>query len=220
MIKFLAPAVLAIALLAAGCGDDSEAIPFGPGADSGAEGFEDILEDLADGTVDPGDLEGLMESAQAAAESFGDSGAGTVNINNDTIEFTSEICFAGQGNFSIEGPGAASDGTPVWVSISQSVDSREDLLEFFDEASLQMIYGDADPIIDSELSVDYGRSDLFGDAADDLPSFNSGSGAGGNGLDMATDGNSASGRGDATDYNYVAGGFDTTFPFTFSAGCS
>lgn len=208
MMKLMAPAALSLALIAAGCGDD--------GGSSTAE----ILEDLGDGSVDSGDLDELMEGAEDLAESFGDSGTGTVMINDDTIDFTSEICFSGQGDFTIEGPGVAGDGTPVWVSISQTVDSREELAEFFDEAMLQQLYGDADPVIDSEMGVDYGRTELFGGAADDMASFSATSNAFSvDDFVMTVDGQSASGSGSALDYNYVAGDFDDRFEFTFSAGC-
>jgi len=208
MMKLMAPAALSLALIAAGCGDD--------GGSSTAE----ILEDLGDGSVDSGDLDELMEGAEDLAESFGDSGTGTVMINDDTIDFTSEICFSGQGDFTIEGPGVAGDGTPVWVSISQTVDSREELAEFFDEAMLQQLYGDADPVIDSEMVVDYGRTELFGGAADDMASFSATSNAFSvDDFVMTVDGQSASGSGSALDYNYVAGDFDDRFEFTFSARC-
>ena len=225
-IRLVTTALVTLAILAAGCGDDGNSgpSPFGPG-DVGtnndvSDAANDILEDLADGSLDEGSLDDLMESAQDMAESFGDSGAGTVTINGDTIDFTSEICFSGQGDFTIEGPGFAGDGTPVWVSISQTVDTREELAEFFDEDMLQQLYGDADPIIDSEMAVDYGRTELFGSAADDMPAFSATSSAfSDDEFEMNVDGRSVSGRGTALDYNFVAGDLDDRFDFSFSAGC-
>lgn len=180
-----------------------------------------MLDDLSDGSLDSTDLGDLMESAEDMAQSFGDSGSGTVSINGDTIEFTSEICFAGQGDFTIEGVGTTGDGTPVWVSISQSVDSRAELLEagFFSEEMLDQFYGDADPIIDSSLSLEYGKSELFGSGSEDLPDFDASSGFGTDQMEMTVDGQSASGSGEAADFNYVAGDFAARFPFTFTAGC-
>lgn len=218
-------ALISLALLAAGCGDDSGPSPFGPGGAAGPgddvdSAVDDILEDLADGSLDDVDLGELAEGAQDLAESFGDSGAGTVMINGDTIEFTSEICFAGQGDFTIEGAGVTGDGTPVWVSINQSVDTREELLEFFDEATLTQLYGDADPVVESSLSLEYGRSELFGSGADGLPNFDATSVFGNDQIEMTVDGSSASGSGEAADFNNVAGSFDDRFPFTFTAGCS
>lgn len=221
---------LILALLATGCGDDDG----GSAALSGVEGaatpeevdnaiddaVEGVLDDLADGSLDETDLEGLMDSAQDMAESFGDSGSGTVTINDDTIEFTSEICFAGQGDFTIDGAGTSGDGTPVWVSISQSVDSREELLEFFDEAMLDQLYGDADPIIESSMSLEYGKAELFGSGPDDLPDFEASSAFTNNQIEMTVDGQTATGSGEASDFNYVAGDFNATFPFSFTAGCS
>jgi len=183
--------------------------------------LDGVLDDLSDGSLDTTDLGDLMESAQDMAESFGDSGSGTVTINGDTIEFTSEICFAGQGDFTIEGVGTTGDGTPVWVSISQSVDSREELLElgFFTEEMIDQIYGDADPIIESSMSLEYGKAELFGSGSDDLPDFDAASAFTNNQIEMTVDGQTATGSGEASDFNYVAGDFDTTFPFTFTAGC-
>lgn len=178
-----------------------------------------MLDDLADGSLDETDLGDLMESVQDMAESFGDSGSGTVTINGDTIEFTSEICFAGQGDFTIEGVGTTGDGTPVWVSIRQSVHTRAEFLELLDEAMLDQLYGDADPIIASSMSLEYGKAELFGSGSDDLPDFDAVSTFTNNQIEMTVDGQTATGSGEASDLNYVAGDFDTTFPFTFTAGC-
>jgi hypothetical protein len=107
----------------------------------------------------------------------------------------------------------------VWVSISQSVDTRAELLEFFDEAMLDQLYGDADPIIESSMSLEYGKAELFGSGSDDLPDFDAASAFTNNQIEMTVDGQTATGSGEASDFNYVAGDFDTTFPFTFTAGC-
>ena len=222
----LTTAVLVFGLMLAGCGDDGGgASPFGPGGvqpgnDDIDSSVGDLLEDLSDGSLDSTDLGDLMENAENMAESFGDSGAGTVSINGDTIEFTSEICFSGQGDFTIEGAGTTGDGTPVWVSISQSVDSRDELAEFIDDDMMDSIYGDADPIIANDFSVEYGRTELFGSGPDDMPDFSASSGTiGQDDMEMTVEGQSASGRGSAADYNYVAGEFDARFDFTFSAAC-
>jgi hypothetical protein len=217
-----------LALLATGCGDDGGPAAIGGGSGGASpddvetaidDALDGVLDDLADGSLDETDLGDLMESAEDMAESFGDSGSGTVTINGDTIEFTSEICFAGQGDFTIEGAGTTGDGTPVWVSISQSVDTRAELLEFFDEAMLDQLYGDADPIIESSMSLEYGKAELFGSGSDDLPDFDAASAFTNNQIEMTVDGQTATGSGEASDFNYVAGDFDTTFPFTFTAGC-
>lgn len=217
-------AIPLLALALAGCGDDGGAEVFGPGAAGNPGGADDavndILEDLADGSFDEGDLEDLTDAAQDMAESFGDSGAGTVSINGDTIEFTSEICFAGQGDFTIEGAGTASDGTPVWVSIDRSEETREELAEYLDENTLELLYGDAETIITSQLTLEYGKSELFGDAPDDLPDFDASNVvAGEDSIEIVVDGQSATGSGSATDFNGIAGEFGERFDFTFSAAC-
>lgn len=217
-------AILLLALALAGCGDDDGADPFGPGAvgnpDGADDAVNDILDDLADGSFDEGDLEDLTDAAQDMAESFGDSGSGTVSINGDTIEFTSEICFAGQGDFTIEGAGTASDGTPVWVSIDRTEESREELAEYLDENTLELLYGDAELIITSQLTLEYGKSELFGDAPDGLPDFDASNAVSGDdSIEIVVDGQSATGSGSATDFNGVAGDFGERFDFTFSAAC-
>lgn len=220
MIKrILTPAmvpVVAVLLLAAACGDDS-------GSSSTTEAPivpEDILEDLADGSLDEGDLEGLVDSAEDLVEGFGGSGSGTVEIKDDTIDFTSEVCFAAQGDLTIEGSGATEDGTPVWVSISRTEDTRAELSEFLDEELIQQLYGDADPIIDMQVTVDYGRDEMFAGTPDDMPSFDAGTtGLAAASLSIDVDGDQVSGSGEAVDTNAVVGDFDDVFPFTFQAGC-
>ncbi|MEZ5243523.1 MAG: hypothetical protein R2707_00380 [Acidimicrobiales bacterium] len=225
-MKLASTVLLTLALLAAGCGDDGNSgpTPFGPGAVGDAndvgDAASDILDGLTDGSLDEGSLEDLMESAQDLAESFGDPGSGTVTINGDTIEFTSEICFAGQGDFTIEGAGTASDGTPVWVSIDRTEESREELAEFLDEDMLQMLYGDDETIVTQQLSLEYGRTELFGDSPDDLPEFDASNAvAGDDNIQIVIDGRSASGSGSAVDYSGVSGDFSERFDFTFTASC-
>ena len=85
---------------------------------------------------------------------------------------------------------------------------------------MQSLYGDADPIVANEFAVEYGRTELFGGGADDQPDFTSSSGAlAQDDMEMTVNGQSASGGGMATDYNFVAGDFDDRFEFTFSASC-
>jgi hypothetical protein len=228
---FLAALFLAVA--ASACGDDGGDVstsPFGAGGDRPSDADEilddlgagDILDDLADGEFDESSLDDLMESAQDMAESFGGSGSGTVEINGDTIDFTSEVCFAGQGSFTIEGGGETSDGTPVWVSIDQSTESREDMEEFMSEEMLDSMFGDADTMTNASVMVEYGRSELFGSGPDDMPDFQSFSNdqLADSELTMELSDNGASGSGEATDFNFVSGDFEDRFPFTFEASCS
>ncbi len=193
------------------------------------------LEELANGNLDGLDLgeilqgdfgesslEDLMESAQNLAESFASSGAGSIQINGDTINFTSDLCTNFSGDFSIEGAGTTGDGTPVWVSISYSSQARQELVDLMGEDTVQLVYGDADPIISNNVDVNYGQTDLFGSGPDDMPSFSASSGQGeaGSELIIEVNGNSARGSGAAIDWNFVLGDFDTTFDFTFEASCS
>ena len=210
---------LAFTLLAAACGNDSGSAgnPFDPGSNQPADA-NDILEDLGNGEIDLGDLQ---DTSEALAESLGASGSGTVEINGETINFTSEFCFASQDDFAIEGSGTTGDGTPVWVSINLNEDSRAELLEVFDEETLQLIYGDDDPVVDGSLRLDYGVTELFGDAvAGDMPAFDAVSDSGNTQVVFETNGNEARGSGIAIDYNNVLADFDTTFDFTFAANCA
>jgi hypothetical protein len=210
---------LAFSLLAAACSSDSGSAGniFDPGSDQPPD-TNGVLEDFGNGDVDLGDL---PDASEAIAGAFDTSGGGTVEINGETITFTSEFCFAGQDDFSIEGAGTTADGTPVWVSINLSQDSREELLDIYDEETMQLLYGDDDPIIDGSLRLDYGVTELFGDpVADDVPAFDAVSDSGNTQVVFEANGNEASGSGTAVDYNNVLGDFDTTFDFTFQASCS
>ena len=235
--------VVILSVLGGACGGDDGGAdagsPFGlPDSDSGSDlpiDVDERVEEILEGT-DVGDvleaieegadvedlLEDVMEDAEAAAEAFGDDGSGTVTVNGETIQFTSQICFAAGDDFSIDGLGTASDGTPVWVSISHSDDSRSELLEVMDESMVEMLYGDAERIIDSSVQIDFGRDELFGDAPDDQPSFNGTSGefAGEAAVELVVSGSSVSGGGKLIDYNYVAGDFETFFPVEVEASCS
>ena len=220
---------LAFSLLAAACGGDggSAGSPFAPGNNQPVDA-SDILGDLENGNVELEDLlESTQESAQERAEGLFVSGSGTVEINGDTINFTSEACYVGRGgpsirgDFSVEGPGSTGDGTPVWVSISRNVTSRAELAEFLDEDTLQNRFGDADQTIESSLQLSYGKTEIFGSAPFDMPTFNADSSY----LDRAeiefeVNGNEARGSGRAVDVNLVAGDFEATFDFTFQANCS
>lgn len=239
-IRMLSVGLALVALVVAGCGDDGGPsfadVAGGGGGDDGAGltgnpdiddllgdlDVGDLLEDLQSGG-DPSEALGdLMESAEDLAESFGDDGAGTIEIDGETIDFTSEVCFAGFGDFTIEGLGAAADGTPVWVSISHSVQSRQELLEFMDEEMVDLVYGDADPIIESSIGVDFGRGEMFASSPDDQPSFQAASGGFVGpevSVDIVVSDSGARGSGVATDNNFVSGDFDATFPFTFDAAC-
>lgn len=199
-------AILGLGLVLASCGDDGDAVS--PG--------QPQLDGL------PAQLDGLdtIEELEDLAESLSGSGSGTVEINGTTITFTSDQCIAFQGDLSIEGPGTTSDGDPAWVRISHTVDSRAELAEFLDEEMLDQLYGDAETIVDGSLDIDYGRTELFGSGAYDQPSFSASTSVGTDAMQIDVSGSSVQGSGTATDYNGIAGDFDASFPFTFSAGCS
>ena len=79
------------------------------GADFDEIDVGEILEDIQSGE-DPSEALGdLLEDAENLAESFGDDGSGTIEIHGETIDFTSEICFAGFGDFTIGGSYAEND---------------------------------------------------------------------------------------------------------------
>jgi len=229
-MRRLVAALAVILLVAAACGDDGEggaSSPFGGDddlPDDIRDQVDDILGDIQSGDLDPEDIVADAENvAEDFLENFSSDGGGTVEVHGETIDFVAELCFAGQGDFTAEGLGAASDGTPVWVSISFSEDTREEMEEFMDENTVDLMFGDADVLINRDVTVDFGRDKLFASAPDDQPSFSASSSTGGFGgpgeLEMDLDGSSASGSGQATDHNFVVGDFDDTFPISFSASC-
>lgn len=218
-------AALLIVFAATSCGDGDD----GPSAldiatsdvdgDEAAEGLDDVL----DGAADPAEVaDDLKEQGEALAEAFGEDGGGRVEINGESFSFVSSICFAGQGDFTIEGMGEDSAGTAVWVSISHTVDSREELEEFFDESMLESLYGDADPIVESRVSIEWGRDELYGSAPDGEHRFEASSGTvfSEGELDLNASGDGVSGSGSAKDFNFVSGDFEQTYDFTFEAACS
>jgi len=225
-------ALVAVMMFAAGCGGDDGGArsAAGFGANEGDESLpsdvEDMVGDMVEEIMEGGDVEDVvedaMESAEAMAEAFGGDGTGRVEIFDETIDFVSEICISSFGSFVIEGLGETSDGTPVWVSIDSSVESREQLLEFLDEEMVETLYGDAETIRSASVSVDFGRSELFGGAPDDQPEFTASIDyfVGEAELILEVSGSSVSGSGQARDLNYVVGEWDDRFPFTFQAGCS
>ena len=222
----LVPATLAVALIAAACGDDDGNPQTQAQAEVQAEA-EDLLEGLQEGLEEGESPEDLVEDAEAAAEDLlegmgATEGSGVMEIHDETIEVATELCFSAQGDFRAAGAGTAADGTPVWVSVDYTEDSREELAEFLDEQMLDTLYGDADPVITQSIAVDFGRADLFGTAADDQPSFGADSTltvAEGVSVEISVDGQSASGSGLAADYNTVVGDFDDTFEFSFEVSC-
>jgi hypothetical protein len=227
--------ILAVALLASSRGDDGgrPASPFdNRGGDqppdaaailaelSDGEFDLDDLGDLADGDFGDIDLAELQDSAEGFAEAFGGEGSGTVEVNGDTIPFTSEICYATGTEFGVEGAGTTGDGTPAWVSISHTVQTRAEAIGLFGEDTVQLLYGDADPVIDSNLQIEYGRSELFGTAADGLPSFDASTIASYGQIEIDLNGSSASGAGKVIDNAFVLGEFGDEFDFSFTAACS
>ena len=222
VVRRLAVCVALLAVIAAACGDDGGS----PEAQT-RDAAEDLLDDIQEGLEDGESPDDVIEEAQDAAEDFlegmgATEGSGTMEIHGETISFDTELCFSAQGDFSAAGGGTASDGTPVWVSVDYTEDSREELAEFMDEQMLETLYGDADPIIAQSIAVDFGREDLFGSAADDQPSFSADNLATVNDaltVEITVDGQSASGSGIAADYNSVAGTFEDTFEFSFEVSC-
>ena len=230
----LIPAALLISVLIAACGSDgdepglAERLGNDRGGDSpdvsdllDEDAAGDLVDDILSGEDPSEAIADLSDSAESMMRSFSEEGSGRVEIHGQVIEFTSDLCFSDAGDFSIEALGEADDGTPVWVTISHSVDSREELEEYFEEEMLEMLYGDAELIIETSVDVDFGREELFGGNPDDQPSFSSRSGTIDDSGQITIDisGSSVSGEGVAQDYNYVAGDWEARFPFTFQAGC-
>lgn len=212
--------LVASALVAAGCSDDGggRSSPFAPANDDDPADASDIdlgdidLEDLTEGG-----LEDAMDAVQDLAEQLSGDGGGTVEFNGETIEFEAEFCFLFDDDFEISGQGTVADGTPVWVGISRTSMARAVMIEFSSEEAVELIYGDADPIITDDFSLEYGRDDVFDDgAADGLPDIYADQST----FEMDVSGGSATGSGTAVDFNGVLGDFGETLPFSFQVTCS
>lgn len=225
-IRTALPALgFAVAILVAACGDDSGGSPFG--ADSGEadevlEGLDidDLdLEALAEGDFDELDLEGLIEGADGILDGIGGTGSGVVEIAGGSIEFEAEVCFViDDQSANAVGPGTSDDGTAVFVSLDYSVQSREELLEFMDESTVELLYGDADPIVNASLEVDFGRDGMFSQRSDEsLPLYEADpSSRDATSIDVEIDESTVEASGDAVDATATDTG---SFPFTVRVSC-
>lgn len=103
-------ASFALCLLMASCGDDSsDSESDEPGQGTGTE--------ATDGTSAPADSEGESED-DTAGGSEGQGGAGTATIDGTTYSFAPRICLPDDMGSSISGPGAADDGTEIYVDMA------------------------------------------------------------------------------------------------------
>jgi hypothetical protein len=232
------PAVLTAAALAlAACGgssDDGGGIADNPGVteqDSGANERDSSTNEQDSGDGGSGDDvtgDGSNDEAQqnlddagldidldaledtVAGFSTGDGG-GVVNIADDVYTFEAQICVAQGASFTASGPGTSAAGVPAWVDISYSNDFDFD--------------GDGASDVTVDLSVEVGKTEVFGSGGDDEPSFSA------NKIDSATlksgeditftfDGNTISGAGPIADFSGVAVPFGETVPMTFDATCT
>src|SRR6056297_61793 len=180
---------VAVALVAAACGDDEasdstavadngqpdgevtepdEAGPAAP-ADEDPSASDDV--DAADlgGDIDTSGLEDMVDDFNTG------EGGGTITIDGSDYVFEAEACIAGEmafGSFAAEGPGTTSDGTPFYGLVSLDTSSREDLEDFVDESTLEIMFPEGtDSFSDIIVAVDVGRTEMFGDAPEDQPSW-------------------------------------------------
>lgn len=219
--------VFAVALLAAACGDDSggPGAGFGDGGSGGGGG--DLSEQLEEQLEDLGDLgdevRDAVDQAADVLDSFGDStGSATVEVNGVTYTATEpEFCFMQGDDVTFEGVGEGSDGSMAWVSVSRTIETEEELLEFFDQALVDSMVDENGISENVDVSVEVGRVELFSSGPDDQPNFNASvspvftSGE----LEWSIDGNTFTGSGQVMDNNNVVVQFPDTVPVSFEVSC-
>lgn len=177
------------------------------GDDVSGEGSNDeTQENLDEAGVDL-DLDELEDTA--AALSTGEGG-GVVTIDGVDWTFEAEVCIAQGGSLVVTGPGSSSDGTLGFVDVS--VETEEDI--------------DSDGEVDESVtvSVEVGKTEMFGSGPDDQPDWYAAVTAFG-GVEtrefeyQLSDGR-ITGEGTIQDFNGVAIPFGESVPFSFEAGCT
>lgn len=193
------------ALVASACGSDDEgAIDLsGPAeviTDAGGTAGESTG-DLPGERVGDGDLlDGMVESISTG------TGTGTVTVAGVTYTVDADLCFAQPDDFTIDGAATGSDGSVAWVSVEYSLTTREEMLEYFDESTVDAVFPDgAEALEDASVAVNVGQTSRLG-SVDDQPAWSaySGTGFGAGELIVELSGNTMTGRGEASDVNDVA----------------
>jgi hypothetical protein len=228
---------LSLALVACGGDDGGDALDLSgpadvaadaaPGDETDAEtGAAPVVPTLPDGISDAVDeaLEsGDFGELEEMARSFNTGeGGGSITIGDVTYTVVSDICIVQLPNVTVEGPATGSDGSVAWVSVDRSITTRDELAEFVDESTLELLFPDgAEEMEDVLVSVEVGRTELFGSGAEDQPSWESSIGSFGSGeLEFEATANGLRGQGTAADFNGIGAPFGETVPMEFEVGCN
>ena len=199
--------LFAAALIGSACGgsDDTSGASDGPGAT--ASGDQSIA-DQADAAED------ALERAGNGA------GSGQVVIDGATYAFDAEICFFSDDDLTVQGVATGPDGEQAWVEIDRTYDTRDELLEFFDEAFVDTLTGGKDFAENVSVRVDVGRTELYASAPDDKPEWRAETDLGIDyGLTWTMDGGRISGSGSIGDDHEIGAAFNELVPMTFEGGC-
>ena len=205
-------AVLALGVAACGGSDDSSdsAAPAAPDDATAAETAGDADEsesdvsgdgsnDAAQENLDEAGVDMDLEELEETVGGFSTGeGGGVVTIDGVGYTFTAEICVDQAPDFVAAGPGQSDDGTPAWVDVSLG-----------DEADGE-----------SSVSVEVGKTELFGSGGDDQPDFFAINYGESTEFTFTLEGGQTSGSGEIQDFNGVAVPFGQRVPLTFEAGCS
>ena len=214
--------LVALVLGASACGDDGGggASPLGGGGDGGDD--TSALEDVGDADS----IDDIIEDAVDTAEDFldGAPSEGGASITVDGVTYTSsdpQFCVFQGDEVLFEGLAEGSDGTSGWLVIGRSVETREELLEFFDEAIVDNMVDENGISETAGVALDVGRTELVASVPDDQPAFDASvnSGFGQADFTFDHDGNRMSGEGEIADFNAVAVEFGSKLPFSFEVSC-
>ena len=152
----------------------------------------------------------------------GGPGRAVVTVAGVTYTATEpDFCFVQGDDVTFEGVAEGSDGSTGWVSVSRTVDTLEELLEYFDEDMAENLVDENGIAEDVSVAIEVGKDELFSVGPDDQPSWYAGvsSTFGGDDLEWSLDGGTLTGRGQIPDGNGVAVDFGETAPIEFEVSC-
>jgi hypothetical protein len=165
--------------------------------------------------VAPPDAEDL---ADLGATRIGE-GAARVTVGGVAYEAEAQICIAEPSSFTFSGPATGSDGTAAWVEVDRSVLTRAEAEENFDEATVDLLLGDADLLDDTSIAVTVGRTELLAGGPVDQPAWEAYAGSIGDDLDVEIDGGTLRATGVVRDVHGIGAPIDATVPIELEATC-
>ncbi len=168
---------------------------------------------------DPDDLDiGDLDLGDLGSTRMGE-GTATVTVGPVTYTGEAQICVADPTSFTFSGPATGSDGSQAWVDVDRTLLTRAEAEEYFDEATVEFLLGDADVLDDTAVSVTLGRTEMLGSGPDDQPLWEAFAGSLGDDMEVEVDGSALRGVGSIRDLHGVGAPFGDAVPLEFEAVC-